>query len=193
MIRELKEKETKQIYQEQMLYDFPADERKPMELIERLMREGRYQVFGSYEGDRLEAYAFLIHEKDSAVYLLDYFAVCRDGRGQGTGSRFLREVFKLLEGDLLLLEVEDVERAANEADRVMRSRRMDFYHRNGVRDTELATVQFGVDLVILYLSRNAAEPDINRRAYEALDNIYRFVFGSKYGDGTVMWREDAVR
>ena len=83
MIRELEAREIEKIYREEMTGDFPAEELKPIDLILRLKAEGRYCAFGNFEGEKLTAYAFLIHEKDDPVYLLDFFAVCRGGRDQG--------------------------------------------------------------------------------------------------------------
>ena len=63
-IRELEAREIEKIYREEMTGDFPAEELKPIDLILRLKAEGRYCAFGNFEGEKLTAYAFLIHEKD---------------------------------------------------------------------------------------------------------------------------------
>ena len=64
MIRELEAREIEKIYREEMTGDFPSEELKPIDLILRLKAEGRYCAFGNFEGEKLTAYAFLIHEKD---------------------------------------------------------------------------------------------------------------------------------
>ena len=129
MIRELEAREIEKIYREEMTGDFPAEELKPIDLILRLKAEGRYCAFGNFEGEKLTAYAFLIHEKDDPVYLLDFFAVCRGGRDQGIGSTFIRELLHKLNPEFWILEVEDIASAANEEEREIRTRRMDFYHK----------------------------------------------------------------
>ena len=107
MIRELEAREIEKIYREEMTGDFPAEELKPIDLILRLKAEGRYCAFGNFEGEKLTAYAFLIHEKDDPVYLLDFFAVCRGGRDQGIGSTFIRELLHKLNPEFWILEVKD--------------------------------------------------------------------------------------
>ena len=185
MIRELEMQEIEKVYREEMSVDFPPEELKSPELIRRLKEEGRYLAFGNFDGEELTAYAFLIHEKDDPVYLLDFFAVCRGGRDKGTGSKFIQELFQLLHPEFWILEVEDVESASNEEEREIRSRRMAFYHRNGVKDTSLYTCQFGVNLKLLYLSGKEIEENIEQRLYEKLDALYGFTFEARYGDGSV--------
>lgn len=199
MIRELEAREIEKIYQEEMTGDFPAEELKPLELILRLKEEGRYRAFGAFDGDELKAYAFLIHEIDDPVYLLDFFAVRRGGRDQGTGSSFIHELFHMLEPEFWILEVEDVSSAANGEERELRTRRMAFYHKNGVRDTTMYTCQYGVNLKLLYLSEKKITGDIEQKLYEKLDAIYKFTFGERYQDGTVtlmkperLWWKEAV-
>ena len=185
MIRELEAREIEKIYREEMTGDFPAEELKPIDLILRLKAEGRYCAFGNFEGEKLTAYAFLIHEKDDPVYLLDFFAVCRGGRDQGIGSTFIRELLHKLNPEFWILEVEDIASAANEDEREIRTRRMDFYHKNGVKDTTMYTCQYGVNLKLLYLSEKEITGDIEPGLYEKLDAIYQFTFGDRYQDGTV--------
>ena len=199
MIRELEAREIEKIYREEMTGDFPAEELKPIDLILRLKAEGRYCAFGNFEGEKLTAYAFLIHEKDDPVYLLDFFAVCRGGRDQGIGSTFIRELLHKLNPEFWILEVEDIASAANEEEREIRTRRMDFYHKNGVKDTTMYTCQYGVNLKLLYLSEKEITGDIEPGLYEKLDAIYQFTFGERYQDGTVtlmkperLWWKEAV-
>ena len=198
-IRELEAREIEKIYREEMTGDFPAEELKPIDLILRLKAEGRYCAFGNFEGEKLTAYAFLIHEKDDPVYLLDFFAVCRGGRDQGIGSTFIRELLHKLNPEFWILEVEDIASAANEEEREIRTRRMDFYHKNGVKDTTMYTCQYGVNLKLLYLSEKEITGDIEPGLYEKLDAIYQFTFGERYQDGTVtlmkperLWWKEAV-
>lgn len=184
-----------QIYKEHMVYDFPKEELKPTALIEKLMDEGWYRVFGYFQEEKLAAYAFLVcespvteHKTEESVkkiYLLDYFAVCRTGRGQGTGSSFLNELYEVLHPEILIFEVEDPEISKDQGEKEIRIRRMDFYHKNQVKDTGLSTRQFGVDLKILYWSDRWSEDAAEEKIFTALDGIYSHVFGEKYEKGEV--------
>ena len=111
--------------------------------------------------------------------------MCRGGRDQGIGSTFIRELLHKLNPEFWILEVEDIASAANEEEREIRTRRMDFYHKNGVKDTTMYTCQYGVNLKLLYLSEKEITGDIEPGLYEKLDAIYQFTFGERYQDGTV--------
>ena len=73
-------------------------------------------------------------DKEGHCALLDYLAVCRGGRGQGTGSAFLEQL-KAHYGsfDGLLVEAEAEDTQAGEEDNALRRRRIDFYRRCGFR------------------------------------------------------------
>lgn len=86
--------------------------------------------------------------------------MCRGGRDQGIGSTFIRELLHKLNPEFWILEVEDIASAANEEEREIRTRRMDFYHKNGVKDTTMYTCQYGVNLKLLYLSEKEITGDI---------------------------------
>lgn len=183
-----------------MLWDFPPEERKPLSNMERMMEEGRYEGYGMYREETLLAYTFLVRGEQEGIYLLDYFAVCRDGRGKGTGSLFLNELYASLRPKLLILEVEDADAAKDEEEVQTRKRRLAFYHRNQIRDTALRTWQFGVDYVILYRSDEWEGREAENHIFVSLDELYRYIFWGNmknppvsltraYGDGE--WPEKA--
>ena len=64
MLRELTQKEIIQVYEQHLLRDFPPEEWKPLKQILNLVKEGSYQVYGFYEEDTLNAYAFFCSMKD---------------------------------------------------------------------------------------------------------------------------------
>ncbi|MER2055369.1 MAG: hypothetical protein ABTB30_08805 [Clostridia bacterium] len=78
--------EIREIYRKRLKHDFPANEAKPLAMIEKAFRDGRYRCYGVREGDDLLAYAFFVLTGD--LYLLDYYAVkktCAD-RGSAAAS-----------------------------------------------------------------------------------------------------------
>lgn len=118
------------VYKKHVKRDFPRAERKPLFAMERLMREGKYDPLGIYEGDELLAYAFLWHDAEQDYVLLDYLAVCEGGRGRGVGTtvlRLLKEHYPQYRG--VLVEVEAVEKSAFAEDNALRLRRQEFYLR----------------------------------------------------------------
>lgn len=184
MIRSLSMPEIAGIYQEHLLKDFPANEVKPLFVMESLLGKQLYQCYGLFDeadgepqtaaADRsgpapgteiqpdagvatshmpaLLGYAFLCHGHRSSSLILDYFAVVSHNRQQGYGSKFLellRNQFQDIAG--ILAEVECVEQGADETERQVRQRRLDFYLRNGFCLTRVTGKIFGVDYDIVFL------------------------------------------
>lgn len=120
------------IYSSHMEEDFPPKERKPLRVIEALLDAGMYDTLGIYEGETLMAYAFLWHDEERDYVLLDYFAVCAGGRGQGTGTTalgLLEDYYSDYCGILAESEALDDDAAPEENE--VRTRRLDFYRRAG--------------------------------------------------------------
>ena len=116
-IRELTIKEIRQTYKEHLRRDFPAEERKPLAMIERSYRRGDYLCLGAFEDGRMTGYAFFVFCGRNC--LLDYYAVLPDLRGRGIGSEFLKRMTDTAltdRADILLIEVENPRYAAMEAD-----------------------------------------------------------------------------
>lgn len=140
----------RRVYQEHVTADFPPAERKPLAAMEKLVKAGVYEPLGLYEGQCLQAYAFLWHSKIAPAFLVDYLAVCRGGRGQGTGSALLTRLSRRCSGDrLLFLESEAITSEASESENQLRRRRLDFYHRAGFRYAGYDVRLFGVLFSVL--------------------------------------------
>ena len=160
------------VYQIHMTRDFPADELKPLSAILGMLREGRYFVYGCYDGERLAAYACLCRSDSGKTLLLDYYAVVPAFRSQGVGSAFLarlRETCGEYRG--IVLEIESVESAQGEEERRLRQRRKDFYLRCGVRETDIFCLVFGVYYQILFFPFSPQWD--SRLAFTELDSFYR--------------------
>ncbi len=161
------------LYAHRLVIDFPPDELKPLPIIEKALRRGAYVCYGAMDGPEVQAYAFFVKlaADGKRFALLDYFAVRRDLRGCGVGSRFLRALVDgPLQGmDCVLLEVDAPERAETPEERKVRDRRLRFYLKNGLRDTAVTAVVYGVGYRILSLPLGAPpSPGETRRLYAAL-------------------------
>lgn len=178
-IRKLSEEETKKIYETQMQEDFPADERKPLERILSMMRDGHYSCFGFYEGESLAGYGFFCDNKEHTYTLLDYYAVSREKRGQGYGQKIMklmREIYK--DYQAVLLESEDPAFSHDDQDRETRVRRLRFYEKCGLSDGDVTACIFGVHYVIRILPCRRM-PD--RQEVEAvMREIYRIMVKEEY-------------
>lgn len=191
MIRTLTFPEISAIYQEHLLNDFPANEVKPLFVMKSLLEKQLYQCYGLFEDAGVAgivpgtaaasgmtrqpavlAYAFLCRGHRSSSLILDYFAVVSTSRQQGYGSQFLellRHKFEDAAG--ILAEVESVEQGEDDAERLVRQRRLDFYLRNGFCRTRVAGKIFGVDydIVFLPLAKSCEDPFVCAE----MEEIYR--------------------
>ena len=153
-------------YRIRMTRDFPSEELKPLRRITDALSRGGYACFGLFDGSELLAYAFFVIA--GREYLLDYFAVEASRRGTGIGSAFLAVLKQFLsDAEMIIVEVEHPDHAANADDRRMRERRRDFYFRSGCRDTGAEALVFGTEYRLLELpvSGGAHMQEAVRAAY----------------------------
>lgn len=122
--------EAEAIYREHMTVDFPASERQPLPFFVKMVVESANIMYLCEIEGQPAAYA-VFREKEGYV-LLQYLAVFEGQRGNGTGTRLLREI-SLLYRDRkgILAEVEHTGYARDEADRRTREKRLAFYERCG--------------------------------------------------------------
>ncbi|MDO5444895.1 MAG: GNAT family N-acetyltransferase [Eubacteriales bacterium] len=175
-IRKLSADEMKDIYNTHLVKDFPPAEVTPLFRMKSLMERGLYRCFGFYEENKLQAYAFLLKDRKSNALLLDYFAVCREVRGQGIGSQALGILQReCSHDDVLLLEAEDPAFTADEDEQKTRSRRISFYHRAEMQDAPFVSRVFGVEYLIMKYPL-AGDP-----SSDALKKVYRSLYWTKLG------------
>lgn len=175
-LKQLTYEDVKKIYNNHMVIDFPIQELKSIKIIQKLIKEKTYICYGLYDNKELLAYSFLVISK---LYLfIDYYAVCSKYRNSGIGSEFLnilKECFKSYNG--IIVEVEKIECALNEDEKIIRKRRIDFYRRNGMRMTSICSTLFNVNYSIMCLCNIDTEDSI---IYQELKNIYKRIFRIKF-------------
>ena len=148
-LRLLTARQLRQVYRERVRSDFPPSERRPLASMEHLRAAGVYDTWGMYEGEELLAYAFLWRSEAYGVALLDYLAVCREGRGRGTGTLALSLLQARYGGCSLLVEAEAQEEGVPPEENALRARRLSFYERSGFRRLDYQTRIFGVQYAML--------------------------------------------
>lgn len=172
---------------------FPKEERKPYALIEEKQREGKMQIW-AIEMDKRIAEEKIGMERESIKHkmdfcgfaitilyqdmvLLDYFAICSEKRGNGIGSEVLRILKEKYMGRCLFLEIESTsERAGklSKEEQQVRRKRKRFYHQNGITDTGLEVVLYGVNMEVLSAGRKIG--------FEEYLRFYVDTFGEKVAD-----------
>ena len=164
--RNLTIEQVRDVYDTHLVFDFPAEERKPLRMIEKAVGEGRYRCVGAFgEDEELLGYAFFVFEKDRC--LLDYYAVVPEKRGMGIGTKFLKMAAADADAKMLLIEVEDPEVRDYEA----RQKRVDFYLNAGCTDTGVKAECFGVRFLILEYPGKHSGEEIS----EVYKEIYRSI------------------
>ena len=176
-VRILTPVQIRRLYAERLKLDFPPDELKPLDRIERALARGEYICYGASDGDELLAYAFFVIAGRRA--LVDYYAVMPEVRDRGIGSRFIRALIEgpLADMDCVLLEVDDPDHAEEAGEASIRERRLAFYLRNGLCDTGVRARVFGVDFRILSLPvGERPSPEQTREVYA---QMYRIILPPK--------------
>lgn len=172
----LSNEDIEKIYNKHMIIDFPSEELKPIDMILNLIKRKIYRCYGLYNNKELVAYVFLVTSK--SYLLLDYYSVCAKYRNKGIGSEFLNILKKNCKSYRgIMVEVEKVECASNENEKVDRIRRIDFYKKNGMRMTNISSELFNVNYSIMCLCNIELEDSV---IYEELKNIYKKMIPSKF-------------
>lgn len=136
------------IYRKYMVNDFPSDELKPLLIILKGKRKGKYVCLGLEKDNEIVGYAFFV--KINNDYLFDYLAVRKDERNKNYGSTFIKLLKeKFADANSVIGEVENPDYADDDDIRNLRKRRINFYLRNGLTDTGLKARTFGVEYLIL--------------------------------------------
>ncbi|MCM1257876.1 MAG: GNAT family N-acetyltransferase [Roseburia sp.] len=179
-IKQLSWEEIRRLYDANMQQDFPIQEIKSFDMIEDLHRRGLNKSYGLWKGNETELSAYAIFERayQGNVWLLDYFAVDRKKRGTGLGSIFLDQMVAVLKEtavDAVFLEIERIEKAEDEKQRLVRERRKNFYLKNGLIETKVFTVaDGGMDYEILCLP--VQKKIVGQAAGEKMRQIYETFF-----------------
>lgn len=117
---------------------FAENERKPLDDIFSLIRNGRYELWGLFDTTSMLGYAALWKDADIPLVLLDYLGITSTRRNSGLGSEILHRLtalnFPLVTESELPVEGDRAE------ENHLRLRRIDFYKRNGFSPAyEMAT------------------------------------------------------
>lgn len=124
---------------------FPASEKKPQKMLERLAKEGREELLAVTENGEFIGLAINMLAGETA--LLDYFAISEEKRSGGFGGRAIRMLTERFAGKKYILEIEMQDDTADNAQD--RLRRKKFYLRNGLKETGVFVRAYHVDFELL--------------------------------------------
>lgn len=168
-------KQISDIYYTHMPEAFPKEEIRSYQNLKSLLERGAYQAIAGFEKDELCIYAFFAVDKDNNNYLLDYFASIKGKRGAGLGSKFLSEVPRLIKSfNILFLETERIECAKTLEETEIRTRRINFYKRNGYEMTAVKSIVWDYPFNVMYYKNSkTCEYD---EVKSALTDMYKVIF-----------------
>lgn len=169
----LNETELSALYREEMVYDFPKSELKPLGAMLRLLEMGQYDPLVVVEGGETVGYAMMWLPKSRQGALLEYLGVLRGKRSAGLGARILpllSQRYGQLFGEA------EAPTSDDEGENQLRRRRLGFYQRNGFRVLDYECALFGVHFQCLYYG-----PQEDDRAVQALHrSVYADYFSPQH-------------
>ena len=170
----LDKQELTDLYQNEMVFDFPKAELKPLRAMLRLMDMGQYDplLITDDEGSPL-GYAMLWLPRARNGALLEYLGVLRGKRNGGLGTQglpLLAERYGQLFGEA------EAPTSDDPAENDLRQRRIAFYERNGFRVLDYECALFGVHFNCLYRG-----PETDDRKVESLHrSVYADYFSPEH-------------
>ena len=147
---------------------FPEEERPPEWLFfENALKEDN-ELLGFYDGDKFIGFTNLLFYKD--LCYMFFLAVSPEARNKGYGSQIIQEAFKLYPNNTFVLCYEEIDDKYPDIE--LRKRRKNFYYRNGFKDNEMKTCEYGVNYETCYIGSHKVN-------FEDYLGLYKSVFGDK--------------
>lgn len=152
MTIELMNKEQlRDIYETRLLGVFPDEEVKPLNSMYNMIARGNYEPLLIYENDEPVGYVLMTIVPGSPYLLLDYLSVFEEKRNQKVGSRILSLIKEYYSGKYIFIESENPD---YQDDASIPLSRLEFYKRNGCKDSCVLSEIWGVHYINFYLSDN---------------------------------------
>lgn len=145
---------------------FPKNERKPICIINHLMRKNKCDFLAIQSGE--ENLGFFIILKDHNLVLVDYFAIKETARNKGYGKKSLEVLKDTYCDKRIVLEIESVGLGAQNEE--MRIRRKRFYERNGFISTGAQMCIYNERMELIYNKNDSPIPDFQEYA-SLLENV----------------------
>ena len=131
------------------LYDkaFPEQEKKPLQVMENLVADGKMEMLAMVDEDEFVGLAINLIDAEQDRARLDYYAIAPEKRNYGYGSRGLEALLKKFKNHKYIFEIETQDEKAENAEE--RKKRKSFYLRNGLQETGLFVNVYDTDFEIL--------------------------------------------
>lgn len=162
-----------QAYENVFREAFPPEELKPLFVMEKMSREGQYDILGLYEEDK--SLGYICCWLDMPFVLIDYLCVDRSYRNGGLGAEMLRLIREFYPENTVFIGEAEAPVGEEKADALIR-RRLGFYKRCGAETLGYDCALFGVHYKCIVWNKGGFdEEEICRRH----DGFYRRNFTPK--------------
>lgn len=125
---------------------FPEEERPPVEMFFSFALKEDNDIYAVYDNNSFIGFTNLLFYKD--LCYLFFLAVSPEYRNKGYGSQIVQEVLKKYPDKTFILCYDEVD--DKYSDNELRKRRREFYLRNGFKDNNLKTCEYGVRYDTVY-------------------------------------------
>ena len=109
----------------------PPAERKSRSDIFSLLRRRDYAITAAENNDEIVGFSMVYRSLSARIGLLEYMATKPEARNSGIGKLLFQNALELMQGRVMLVEVEA--EAGAETDRIMQRRRQCYYNRLGCK------------------------------------------------------------
>ena len=110
---------------------FPKNERMPFPIMVAMSKLWNTDFWGFYDNDTLCGFVYLAHNRK--IVFVMFLAVDKTLRSKGYGSAILQEIQNKYPNKKIIISIEPCE--PNSPDIKLRTKRKDFYMRNGYKET----------------------------------------------------------
>ena len=158
MIRKLEKAEALDLYQNHMKEDFRKEEIPSFNRYRKLIENNIQKAFYYEENENAKGY-FIARQTKEYIFIL-FFAIFPEYRGQGIGSKCIKELEKELDGKTIIIEVESIKNAKSDDEEKLLKRRNSFYENLGfktIKEINYALNKRNYDIMVLGNKKEAKE------------------------------------
>lgn len=175
MLEKINIKEFKDLYRKHIVKDFIREERTTLNKFKKRITRGQEEVYVYKEEGKEKAY--IIVAVLNNYIMVTFLAVFEEYRGKGIGTKLLKEIrdnFSNKKG--ILLEVENPIYSIDEADKVVREKRIKFYEKSNYNIIDGVEVSLHSTMFnIMLLNVNNTTID-KKEIAEELNSFYKDIF-----------------
>ncbi len=170
MLKKVKIQEFKDLYRKHIVKDFPKTERPNLKGFRRRILKNNEQVFIFEENEIKKGYC--LASEIGEYILVTFLAVYKENRGQGIGTKILKELKEKYENKKgILLEVENPDFAENDKEKEIQLKRIKFYEKSKFEIVPNLNIKlFFVNFKIMIYQ--AQKQKIEKE--EIIDSLYKY-------------------